>query len=121
MREHPDELMADFQQYYGLDTAEIGRGIGLARAAALTCQLPLQARVHVALEPACAWSAADHRLAEISHAVRWLQWSKTDDGVHNRTRTMPRPVLPPGRAGGRHAGVDAREFDRIREEKLNGG
>lgn len=79
---YPDELLADFQQYYGLDlwTLELKDGErDLARAAALAFQLPRESRVKRAVDPTGANSPELLMLRRIEFNQRSL-FGRNEDG-----------------------------------------
>lgn len=92
--EHPDELEADLQQYYGLNWEEAGRAYSYAHAAALTAQLPRGSRIVRAIDPETEWGWTEGLLSRIEYWAHALVWSQTKDGRHGRNR--PEQVMPPG-------------------------
>ena len=98
LREHPDELRADFQEVYGLNVDGMGRDYSTLHAAALLAQLPEGSRVLRCYSEDAAWTSERSLLAAIVNDLNWLVWSKSKDGQRNRNR--PRPIGP-GTGGGR--------------------
>lgn len=92
MDKYPDELRADFQEYYGLDTDEIGASISRDRAAALAVQLPLGSRCLGAENPNARWTVHEWLLARIEHDLALLVWSKTKDA--EKGRNAPKMLTP---------------------------
>ena len=124
MANHPDELRADFQQYYGLNLDGMGRYYSTLHAAALCAQLPEGARTLVALDPDNAWTTDRMLAAAMVNDLAWLVWSKTKDGEKNRNRPKP---IGRGTERARHVRGMAMEPDellakieRIREEARRG-
>ena len=93
MRERPDELRADFQQFYGLNLDSMGRDYSLLHAATLSAQLPSESRIKRIYEPSYKWSDADYMLRSIEHSLRVLAWQQTKDG--QRGRNIPKPIPTP--------------------------
>lgn len=87
--EYPDQLRADFQQYYGINLDGMGMDYSHAHAASLMVQLPQTSRVAKALNPDNEWSDAEYLLAAIEYDLRVLIWQKTKDGQKNRNRPKP--------------------------------
>lgn len=85
-------MRADFQEFYGLDTDEIGSGIRLERAASLAVQLPKGCRVFSAMDPELSWTDKEWLLARCEHLLSLLLWIKTEDGQKNRN--MPKMLTP---------------------------
>lgn len=107
--ECPDEMRADFQQYYGLNLDGMGRDYSYAHAAVLLSQLPRESRVARYIEPDAAWSEDTVLLASIDYWVRWIAWTKTKDAKHDRNH--PEPVKTPSerkaaRERGAHVDLD---------------
>lgn len=86
---HPDELRADFQQYYGLSIDGMGGDYPIAHAAALASQLPSTSRVAKALNPDNEWDDATYLLSAIEYDLRVLIWQKTKDAQKNRNKPKP--------------------------------
>lgn len=110
----PDELRADFQQYYTLDIDEVGRGIRIRRAASLCAHLPRGSRTVRRLDPDSEWATEAHFLARIEHECRALLWSKTKDAEKGRNFPKPMPT-PAQRAETRrkYEGTDYEEVARV--------
>lgn len=106
MRERPDELCADFQQFYGMDTDEIGRSIKPSRAARLAAQLPRGARVWVRPEdPDSIWGDDTRLLSLIEY---WAHSAFLLSLKPEVRRQLPDAVLiRPGATGGADAGSRA--------------
>lgn len=115
MREHPDELRADFQEHFGLCLDDMGRGLSIVHAAALIGQLPEGSRVRAAYLPQSAWTTDRLLAAGILNALNFIAWTKTKDGQRNRNR--PRPVGPSAsaRRGSRRPAM-AMTVERLNEE-----
>lgn len=95
MDEHPDELRADFQQYYHLNIDGMGRDYTTLHAASLLTQLPEGSRVRLAYAPDAAWTSDRALLAAMVNDLNWLVWAQTKDAKHNRNK--PRPIGPSAR------------------------
>lgn len=107
--ECPDEMRADFQQYYGLNLDGMGRDYTHAHAAVLLSQLPRESRVSRYIDHDAAWSEDTVLLASIDYSLRLLLWSKTKDAKHDRNR--PEPAKTPSerkaaRERGAHVDLD---------------
>ena len=77
LRNYPDQLLADFQQYYGLNAVDIGHDITLRRAATLLMQLPPSCRVFKAMHPASEWLTPENQLLrDLANTLRSLAGAK---------------------------------------------
>ena len=90
---HPDELRADFQRFYGLKLDGMGVDYSMAHAAALAANLPRESATVRAVSPEAAWSDATYLLAAIEYDLRVLAWQNSKDGMKGRNR--PKPVQTP--------------------------
>ena len=106
---HEDELRADLQQTYGID---IDRAMGgehtAAHIAALTVQLPPDARVRVAENKDALWTLSDVVNVSTLNSLRLFMWSFGDPKkrgnapqligptwmVNANKRTLPARALP---------------------------
>lgn len=86
---YPDELRADFQQYYGLNIDGMGADFTCSHAAVLMLQLPTSSRVARKLNYGNEWDDATYMLAAIEYDLRVLIWQKTKDAQHNRNKPKP--------------------------------
>ena len=103
---HPDELLADFQQYYGLDLWALGLDgdettRDVRRAAILAAQLPEDSRI-VRAVAGTTWSTSDYMLRNIEHATRIMLWRDSDP---KKRGEFPTPILAPNET--RKAETDA--------------
>lgn len=115
---YPDELRADFQQYYGLNIDGMGMDYSYAHAAVLMSQLPATSRISKRLNADNEWDDATYLLAAIEYELRILIWQKTKDGQHNRNK--PKPNVTPheiAKKRKRAEGFDKQFIDSI----LKGG
>ena len=110
--EHPDELRADFQSYYGLNLDRMGHDYTVAHAACLVSQLPEGARLWVAINPDAVWTADRTIMAAILNDLNVLLWSKTEDG--RRKRNRPKPVGP-FKSPGRHIATTGMSIEELEE------
>lgn len=97
MQKYPDELRADFQQFYTLDTDEFGRSVTWRRAASLAVMLPQGCRVFSAIDPEAEWTTQHWLLSRIEHGISLLLWAKTKDGqkgVNVPKMLSPNPARP---------------------------
>lgn len=85
----PDELRADFQQYYGLNIDGMGVDYSHLHAAVLMSQLPAGSRVSKHLNADNEWDDATYLLAAIEYDLRVLIWQKTKDAQHGRNKPKP--------------------------------
>lgn len=123
MDSHPDELRADFQQYYGLDLDGMGRDYSTLHAAVLATQLPEGSRLARAIEPDAVWTLDRALMAVVANDLNWLVWSKSRDGQKGRNK--PRIIGPKDadRDNTRHIRGMAMEPDELMAEleRLHGG
>ena len=95
--DHPDELRADFQQYYGLNIDGMGRDYSTLHAAALVSQMPEGSRLAQAYDPDALWTSERALMAAMVNSLNWLVWANSRDGERNRNR--PKPIGPQAAAG----------------------
>lgn len=91
MSRYPDELRADFQQYYGLNIDGMGADYSVTHAAVLAVMLPLGARVPSKADPSLEWSLDRQLAAATANAVRDLHWAMAGGGEADR----PERIGPP--------------------------
>lgn len=93
MDKHPDEVRADFQQYYGLNIDRMGVDYSDTHAACLATQLPPNCRLNQAENPDLMWSTEAWFLSQIEYDLRVLAWQNTKDA--QRHRNEPKPPKTP--------------------------
>ena len=86
---YPDELRADFQQYYGLNIDGMGTDYSYYHAAVLVMQLPPNSRVSAAMNPDAAWDVQSWFLNQIEYDLRVLIWQNTKDAEKGRNKPKP--------------------------------
>lgn len=120
LRIHPDEVRADFQQFYGLNIDRMGDEYSEAHAASLLSQLPAKSRVFRAERPELEWGDEEALLASIEYSLRVLCWRQTKDG--ERGRRPPKPIPFPGAdsAGAKITRTDTAFVDRVLGGARNG-
>ena len=91
-----DELLADFQDAYGLDATRIGKEIDVIRAAALAAQLRPGARVWRGMGEGLAWGLDCQMLAAIECWAHRLWWSMTEDARSGGNPPDPIHLPRPG-------------------------
>ena len=101
MSRYPDELRADFQQYYGLNIDGMGADYSVTHAAVLAVMLPLGARVPSKADPSLEWSLDRQLAAATANAVRDLHWAMAGGGEADR----PERIGPPAQAGGHRGDI----------------
>lgn len=111
LRARPDELRADFQQFYGLNLDDMGRAYTYLHAAALTVQLPADSRVMRAEAPELTWSDSDEMMRRLEHTARVLAWQQTKDGA--KGRNAPRPLPSPVEQARTRRKVERTDVDEI--------
>ena len=110
----PDQLRADFQQYYGLNLDGMGIDYSYSHAASILRQLPSNSRIARAENPDAEWTDDTWFLAQIEYGVRLLMWAQTKDAEKGRNR--PEPPQTPREAAlekERGANVDRDFVERI--------
>lgn len=105
-RSYPDELLADFQQYYGLNLWSMnlgrdGRHSEAARAATLAAQLPRDSRVMRRLNPVGQHGTEAMLLRQIELDLRSIAGTK--DG------SDPQPLLLEGEEEAHERAVEVEE------------
>ena len=99
------EVIADFQQYYGISLPLEGDVPDLERMALLWYQLPAQSRTARAQEPELEWGVAEYLLWRIEFNQRNLIWALSNDP--KKPAPAPEPLLNPARLAEAHANRDA--------------
>lgn len=97
LQEHRGQLAADFPRFYGIPISRIREEVTLWEFAAMAVNLPRESATWRAINGADVfeWDLSAQLLAEIANAVKWLQWSKTEDAEKRRLGTRPDLILPP--------------------------
>ena len=90
--EAPDELRADFQQFYGLDLDGMGSAYTVDHAACLAAQLPSDSRTVRRIDPGRSWGWCEHLLANIEYWTHALVWAKTKDARNGTNK--PKRISP---------------------------
>lgn len=110
------EVIADFQQYYGISLPLEGEVSDLERMSLLWYQLPAQSRTARAQEPSNEWGVAEYLLWLIEFNQRQLIWALSNDPKN--PAPAPEPLMNPAKLAEAHANkdlaLDARgEIDEI--------
>lgn len=115
---HPDELLADFQQFYQMNLNDFRDALDgdettdeVLRLAALCAQLPRGSRTMRAASPALEWTDEAYLLARVEHAVRHLAWMLSEDGAKGANR--PRPLPTPAQVSADTARAESTDFQLI--------
>lgn len=87
---YPDELEADFYQYYHLDVTALDP----AKAARLLFQLPRQCRVYAKEVPATQWGWAEILANKTNYLLETLVWMKTKDATKKPPQNRPQLFMP---------------------------
>lgn len=126
MSNYPQELRADFQQFFGLDIEEIGKSYSLVHACELAAMLPEGSRVLRKIEPALSWDIKDHLLTRLINDFELFMWAL--GGGESEGNLRPTPIQPPKskyeQSQSKFASMSADEFDayvkRVRKEADRG-
>lgn len=113
-RLYPDELRADFQQYYGLNIDGMGTDYSYSHAAVLVTQLPPNCRIAVKENPDAAWDTQTWFMWQMEHSLRVLAWQNTKDA--QKKRNQPKPAKTPKELHAermRAANFDKQLIDRV--------
>lgn len=99
MQKFPDELLADFQETYGLNVWYACQGClpeqdEAERLAALAWQLHKTSRLWRAINPSGAYDSATLLLRQLEYDVRSFHWGFTEDGKSKINE--PEPLMLPG-------------------------
>lgn len=89
-RDYPDQLEADFQQFYNLDIATVPKD----RAARLLFQLPAESRVFRAIRPELNWTWNEALLNKANYLLETILWTKTKDAEKKTPHYKPVPYVP---------------------------
>lgn len=111
MRRRPDELRADFQQFYSLNIDGAGREYGMLHAAALAAQLPRESRCVRLENPEKEWSDGLYMLHSAEHTLRVLAWQQTEDAA--KKRNFPKPLPTPADMARVQRRLERTDVDRI--------
>lgn len=90
------ELVADFQQYYGIDLTAVPLDAGcpereIARMSILAAQLPPESRTKRAMSPLSAVTVGDRLLRQIEYNQRLYAYGRSEDAKNGVN--MPEPVM----------------------------
>ena len=92
LHEHPTELRADLQRYYGLNLSDMGRTFDAFHAGACAVSLPLGSSTMARVNPACAWTYANYQLHAILCAIAGKQlpypWDEGSADGNAETETI---------------------------------
>lgn len=89
-----DEVLADFQQYYGiaLPLEEEDEPPDFERMAVLWNQLPAESRTARTQAPELEWDAGEYLLWQIEYRLRELVWAMSD---RKKRGARPQPLSTP--------------------------
>lgn len=109
---HHDELIADFQQYYGLDISEAclrDGDLDTWRIAALARQLPNEGRTKRAIAPTAGNSPELLMLRRIEYTLRKIEYSLGGGKLENGEKAPePQPILLDG---------ESEDMERLEKEQ----
>lgn len=109
----PDELRADFQQFYHLNVDDLGRAFSVRHAAALAAQLPAGARCPGRAEPSASLTPSEIFLEAIEYNTHVLWWQNSKDGQKNRNKPKPAGLGRPRKRKGVGKGVPLDELSSL--------
>lgn len=89
-RDYPDQLEADFQQYYGLDIYSVES----SKASRLMLQLPKESRLMRIMAPENEWGWNELLTNKTNHLLEVLLWSKTEGATKRPPVGYPELWLP---------------------------
>lgn len=115
--EHPAQLRADLQQYYGLNIDGMGSEYSYNHAAALVANLPRSSRIAAIENAACEWADNDYLLYTIEYTLRVISWQI--GGCKGRA---PEPLPTPSEQAERRRKIaltDRNFIDRILKGEAN--
>lgn len=90
MLEGRNELITDFQQYYGLDLEKLFLSGEFARAKVLATNLPSSSRTVVRLNPELAWDENAYLLALIADNIAFMRFEQSN-GKGKKPKPLQRP------------------------------
>lgn len=102
---HRGEVIADFQQYYGISLPLEGEVPDLERMALLWYQLPSGSRTAKEQNPSLAWGDAEYLLLAIERNQRHLMWLLSDE--KKRPKNPPEALMNPAVLAKAHANRDS--------------
>lgn len=109
----PDELEADFQQYYGINFEDAFEDYSVRHVSTLAAQLPETSR--------CLGSITDHEwtqqmqmLANIEHELRILIWIQENQGSKRKSK-FPKRIESPAKTIKVERKLEATNLDELNE------
>lgn len=87
-------MLADFQQFYGLDLEALLESGEFRRARILATQLPRESRTVREVAPGAAWGEQEHLLALIADNLAFLRYEQSG-GKGRKPKPLPRPKAKP--------------------------
>lgn len=85
------EVIADFQQFYGIPLPIEGDAPDLGRMSLLWAHLPSESRTARAVSPSLEWGTDSYLLWQIEFQLRNLTWALTYDKKHPAPKPQPLP------------------------------
>ena len=91
-----DEMLADFQQFYGLDLGELMLRGEFSRAVALASQLPARSRLVTSMRPDLAWDGQTYIRAGVHDTLASIAYG-LGGGKGAKPKPIPRPKPKPNK------------------------
>ena len=110
--EHWGELLADFQQYYGLDLRKCLDDGDYERAYLLTVNLPGGSRTLRAIDPRTAWGEQAYLLAAVVDNLTFLRYEQAG-GKGKKPKPIQRPQAKPQKRRHRHLKISAERREAL--------
>lgn len=105
--------MADFQEFYGLNTEDFGKTISLKRAAALAAQLPHKSRCAMQVNPDLSWDDQTRFISNMEYLLRIENYSHSKDAKHGINKPQPNPS--PSKRADINRRIDAANPEEVAE------
>lgn len=106
------ELVADFQQYYGLNLADLLAAYDYERIEYLALNLPIKARTVAKLNPEAAWDENAYLLSYIADNIAFQRYEQAG-GKGKKPKPIERPKAKEKPAEKKHLNMSKRKVDNL--------
>lgn len=109
----PDEVEADFQQYYGIDLETAWDVYSVKHLSVLAAQLPQESRSTKAIADE-EWTTEMHMLVNIEHELRTMIWLQANQFKKHKSQP-PKRIQSPSEQRRFESRVAATDIDAIND------
>lgn len=113
MTSYPDEIEADFHQYYGINFEKAFEEYSVSHISTLASQLPKESRC-VKLITDYEWSDEMHMLANIEHELRLLIWIQSN-AISKHKSQPPKRIESPARTKRVEKKLEATDISELKK------